>query len=87
MSRVSCSQSWVLKIFLHAAVVLSSEKIIIIFFKVMGKRKRGDANNPIDIVSSTPGKSFFLCALIYSSLNCLSFVWSLRKRGRKYGKF
>lgn len=25
----------------------------------MGKRKRGDANNPIDIVSSTPGKSFF----------------------------
>lgn len=54
MSRVSCSQSWVLKIFLHAAVLLSSEKIIIIFFKVMGKRKRGDANNPIDIVSSTP---------------------------------
>lgn len=24
----------------------------------MGKRKVGDANNPIDIVSSTPGKSF-----------------------------
>lgn len=29
----------------------------------MGKRKRGDANNPIDIVSSTPGKSFLFCVL------------------------
>lgn len=62
----------------------------------MGKRKRGDANNPIDIVSSTPGKSlFFVCFNLFFlelSLFCLvdglrACVWSLRKRGRKYGKF